>query len=285
MNETSYDLSGKIDFSVVNALLEIKRIAVKLNLDFFIVGAMARDFMMEHVHQIRSPRMTKDIDIAVCVAAWDEYKALTDELVTTGHFTKHSQKQRYTCEDLHIDLIPFGDISGPNDKISWPPQHDTIMSTIGFDDVYKNSVSFTLNHEPTLEIKVPTIPGLAILKLLSWKDDYPSRKKDAEDLLFIMNKYENVIGIEDRLFGQETALLKEEAFDMQQAGIRLLGRDIARIAKAETAKAIQEILDLETVENGPYRLVNQMGNHFADPDRLMLILKKLKQGFSEGVAF
>jgi predicted nucleotidyltransferase len=28
------------------------------------------------------------------------------------------------------------------------------------------------------------------MKLISWKEKYPTRKRDAEDFLFIMNKYD-----------------------------------------------------------------------------------------------
>jgi len=282
MNKTLYDLSGKIESSVINALLEITKIAVGLNLDFFMVGATARDIVMEHVYNIKAPRMTKDIDIAVCVANWGEYKALTDGLVATGRFLKRAQKQRYDFEGTFIDIIPFGDISGRDNKISWPPDHDTIMSTVGFNDIYKNAITFRLNSEPVLDIKVPTIPGLAIMKLLAWDEGFPDRKKDAEDLLFFMRAYQHA-GIEDRLYDQETSLLVEEQFDNERAGIRLLGRDMAKISNADTANAIKEILGLETGEKSRYRLISQMGSNIYNADFIMLILEKLKQGFSEGL--
>jgi predicted nucleotidyltransferase len=278
---TSYDLSGKIDSSVINALLEIAKIAIKLHLDFFIAGATARDIIMEYIHKIKAPRMTKDIDIAVCVANWGEYQALTDELLATGRFLKQAQKQRYIFESSFIDIIPFGDISGPDNKISWPPYHDAIMSTIGFNDVYKNAMTFRLNNEPVLDTKLATIPGLAIMKLLSWNEAFPNREKDAEDLLFIMRKYQHA-GIEDRLYVQEISLLEEEEFDNERAGIRLLGRDMARISNADTAIAIEEILGMETGENSKDRLFIQMGRNFDNPDYIMSILEKLKQGFIEG---
>jgi len=65
------------------------------------------------------------------------------------------------------------------------------MSVMGFDDVYRHSTTIRLSSSPPLEVKIPTLPGLAILKLLSWKNNYPERKKDARDLLFIMINYEH----------------------------------------------------------------------------------------------
>jgi len=275
------DLSGKIESSKIGALLELTKVANGLDLDFFIIGATARDIVMEHFYKIKAPRMTNDIDIAVYVAKWEEYNALTDSLLATGMFLKGDQKQRYIFKDTFLDIIPFGDISGRNNKISWPPEYETILTTVGFMDTYKNSITFRLNSEPVLDVKVSTIPGLAIMKLLSWNEAYPDRPRDAEDLLFTMREYQNA-GIEDRLYEQEVILLEEEEYDNERAGIRLLGRDMARISNADTANAVKKILALETGEDSQYRLISQMGGNIDNADSIMFILEKLKQGFSEG---
>jgi len=281
MNNMLYDLSGMIESSLISALLEIKKIADGLKVDFLVVGATARDIIMQHYYKIKSPRMTKDIDIAVCVANWEEYKALTDALLATGEFLKGTLIQRYNFKGTFIDIIPFGDISGRDNTISWPPDHETIMCTVGFMDVYKNSITFRLNSDPVLEIKLASIPGLAIMKLLAWSDD-PNRQKDAADLLFIMHNYQYA-GIEERLYVKETSLLQEEEFDNEQAGIRLLGRDMARISNSDTAKALMDILVSETGEDSPYKLVSQMASNSDRFDANMFLLEKLKQGFVEGL--
>jgi len=274
-------LSGKIEPSLIRALLEIKKIADGLKIDFFVIGATARDIIMQLLYKVKAPRMTKDIDIAVCVADWEEYKALTDALLDTGEFLKGTLIQRYNFKGTSIDIIPFGDISGRDNTIRWPPDHRTIMSTVGFMDVYNNSITFRLSSEPVLEIKLASIPGLTIMKLLAWNDD-PTRQKDAADLLFFMHNYQ-AAGIEDRLYVKETSLLQEEEFDNERAGIRLLGRDMARISNSDTAKAVMEILFSETEEDGRYKLVSQMASNNDRFEANMLLLEKLKQGFVEGL--
>lgn len=236
---------------------------------------------MEHLHNIKAPRMTRDIDIAVCVASWKEYDTLSEALLADGEFHKHIQKQRFVFEDTFVDIIPFGDISDRTNRISWPPEHETVFSTIGFIDVFKNSIIFRLNRDPVLDIRMPTIPGLAIMKLLGWNGGYPDRQKDAEDFLFIMRRYQDT-GIEERLYGQEAILLEEEGFDNERAGIRLLGRDMARISKKETADEIKRILDSETGSNCKYRLVRQISVNSGNAGEAMSLLEKLKQGFEEG---
>jgi predicted nucleotidyltransferase len=282
MNRMLYDLSGMIESLLISALLEIKKISDGLKIDFFVIGATARDIIMQLLYKVKAPRMTKDVDIAVCVANWEEYEALTDALLATGEFLKDTLIQRYNFKGTLIDIIPFGDISGRDNTISWPPDHETIMCTVGFMDVYKNSITYRLNSEPVLDIKLATIPGLAIMKLLAWNEVYPTRQKDAADLLFIMHNYQYA-GIEDRLYENEISLLLEEEFDNERAGIRLLGRDMARISNSDTAKALMDIMVSETGEDSRSKLASQMANNNDSFDVIMLLLEKLKQGFGEGI--
>jgi len=280
MNEILNDLSGKIDPSLIRVLSEIKAITEELKIDFFIIGATARDIVIQHFHGIRAPRMTRDIDIAVCLADWNEYSNLTEILLSKGVFRKGNQKQRYIYKDTVIDIIPFGKIAGPANEIRWPPDNDIIMRTIGFTDVYDSSITIRLGSNPPLDVKLASIPGLAVLKLLAWREK-PSRDKDAEDLLFIMHNYQNT-GVQDRLYEDEPILLEEEKFDIERAGIRLLGRDMAKLSNGETAEVLMDILISETDEDGSYKLVFQMSGHSDRFEAIMLLLRKLKQGFIEG---
>src|SRR4030067_1392179 len=99
-----------------------------------------------------------------------------------------------------------------------------------------------------------SLPGLAIMKLISWKERHPNRKRDAEDLLLIMNRYEEA-GNSERLYGEDLPLLQEEGFDTKLAGTRLLGRDIAKISDSKTFLIVKEILDGETEEMSQYKLI------------------------------
>ena len=65
MTEILFDLSGKIDQEKLEALSLLKKVADSLSIPFFVVGASARDFILEHCYNIRSPRMTQDIDLGV----------------------------------------------------------------------------------------------------------------------------------------------------------------------------------------------------------------------------
>ncbi len=275
MSNISFDISGKLETSYIDALLAMKEIADHLNIPFFIVGATARDILLEHFHNIRAPRMTTDIDLGVRVPDWGKFKALTDNMLAGDKFTKAKENQRYIYNDILIDIVPFGDISDKNKTVKWPPDHEIILSTLGYDEAYEFSVLFRLSTDPLLEVKVPTIPGLAIMKLISWDEKYPDRTKDAEDLLFIMENYVGVID-QDYLYDKEDILLQEEDFENQIACIRLLGRDMAKTSNTDTLNKIKDILSSETDEQSRYRLIPDMVNVHNDFGKILSLLNKLK---------
>jgi predicted nucleotidyltransferase len=285
MTNTFLNLSGKIEKPVVDTLHILKKVADSLSISFFVVGAAARDFILKHEHGIEPRRKTGDIDLGVEVASWEQFKTLFEELISTGQFSPTSERQRLRRGTVLIDILPFGLITDEGKKISWPPEHEIIMSMVGYEEAYEHSITVRVSSDPDLDIKLASLPGLAIMKLVSWKEKYPDRKRDAEDLLLIMNKYEEA-GNSDRLYGEDLPLLQEEGFDTRLAGTRLLGRDMAKISDQETFQIIKRILDAETEEMGRYKLVRDMIREAGIPDlrfdEILAQLGKLKQGLVEG---
>ncbi|MEW5744413.1 MAG: nucleotidyl transferase AbiEii/AbiGii toxin family protein [Nitrospirota bacterium] len=279
------DLSGRIDNHYVEALHVLKGVTDDLGIPFFIVGATARDLIFEHCYNIRAPRTTLDIDLGVEVADWDQFTRLTQAMIGSGRLTAGGEPQRFLFGPVRIDILPFGPVADAQGRIYWPPEHEVLMSMLGYREAYDYSETVRLSTAPELDVRVSTLPGLALMKIISWNDNYSVRKKDAEDLLFIMHNYGEA-GNEERLYDREQTLMEEERFDIRLAGIRLLGRDIARICDQNTAEVIKSIFLKETMEEGEYRLVRHMiaGTQEFDSkfEDVLQLIEKLKQGFSEG---
>ena len=281
-----FNLSGKIDRQTVEALYAIKKVADSLNIPFFVVGASARDFILKHCYGIEPKRMTTDIDLGVEVASWEQFNQLTGALMATGKFSPDDkERQRFCFESVLIDILPFGSITDENRRTSWPPKHEIFMSMVGFKEAFEYSIMVRLSSDSELDIKLPTLPGLALMKIISWKEKYPERSRDAEDLLLIMRKYEDA-GNFERLYNEEQSLLMEEKFDTRMACIRLLGRDMAKISDPDTLRIVRTILDEETGEKSQYRLIIDMlrgtlstENNF---DEILNQLDKLRTGLGEG---
>lgn len=278
MKNILIDISGKLDSSYIAAIKEIKKVADSLKISFFIIGALARDIIMEYFYEIKAPRMTMDIDLGIKISRWKQFDKLINTLEKSGEFKKLKEKRRVLYNDILIDIVPFGDISDKNERISWPPENEVVMSVMGFNEVYNYSTLVRLQNNPTLEVKIPTLPGLAILKLFAWKDNFPNRSKDAEDLLFIMKNYENA-GIFDKLYKSELQLLESEDFDNQVAGIVLLGKEMSKICTNQTIEYLRKIIDEETSKNSDFNLIIDMLLPKRDDfNRILYLLKKLKEG-------
>jgi predicted nucleotidyltransferase len=285
MSSILFDLSGKINQQTVETLSIVKRAADSLRIPFFVVGASARDFILEHCYGIKPRRMTKDIDLGVEVADWEQFNELKASLIATSKFSSdENEPQRFHCDSVIVDIVPFGPIADENKRISWPPEHEIFMSMLGFKEAYEYSITVKLSSDPEINIKLATLPGLALMKIISWREKYPVRKGDAEDLLLIMQKYEDA-GNSDRLYREEQGLLQEENFDTRLASIRLLGRDMAKIADPDTFRAVKTIIDSETGEQPQYRLVTDMIRSALMFDEnfeeILLQLEKLRAGLEE----
>lgn len=280
MTNTSLDISHKVDPNHKGVIQKLKKIFDDLGVKFFIVGATARDFVLEYLHGIRAPRMTLDIDFAVKVKNWEIYKKIEPVLLDEQGFEESGQKQRFKYGDIIIDIVPFGEVSDGQKSISWPPEHTTVMSVSGFEEAYKYSTHITISQDPFLEVRVPTIPGMAIMKLISWNDSYPNRQKDAQDLYFLLLKV-RYTDIGDRLFIDNKELLELEGLDDEMASIRILGQDMAKICQTGTLDEIIQILDKETIDGSNYRLVENIMEQRYDFDNVLIRLQKLKQGLKE----
>ena len=290
MSRNLLNLSGKIDGTILELLDAIVVVSRSIGIPFFVVGATARDIIFIYGYGIETTRATADIDFAVRVENWEQYKKFKEGLIATGYFVQSAnQKQRLTYKkNRKIDVIPFGLISDPGHSFTWPPETGIGMSTLGFRESYEHSLTVRLRKDPVLDIQFASLAGLALLKIISWNDRPSERSRDAQDLRFIMRNYLDA-GNAGRLFDEAMDIydrLEEKGgFDFEKAGSMLLGRDMAAIAIPNTRNKIIEILNREIGEKGRYNLVEAMinstheyGSEFEDTIEL---LEGLKAGIEE----
>ncbi len=278
MKRKLLNISGKIDPQTVAIYELVASAAESRNIKFFVVGATARDLILQYGFGIEARRATRDIDLAVQVKNWDEYEALKNGLVETGDFvtTKMTQRLQYH-EKIPVDIVPFGAIKEADGSISWPPDHEVRMNILGFEDAYNDAVPVRLNTNPNLDVQVASLTSLAALKLIAWKERSPANTRDAIDLIFIIHSYLDA-GNNERLAEEYPDLLDEE-FDYVRTGARFLGRDIANCLGEETLTALKQILAEQTAGDR-YPLVEDMtrGSSSDQFEENLGLLKALKQG-------
>jgi predicted nucleotidyltransferase len=243
---------------LVAAIGGIKKIADARGIQFFLVGASARDLFFSLLFNIRSSRATMDVDLGIQVGSWEEVLSIIGDMEAAGLFTKVPEKMsRYRhMNGTLIDIVPFGSLERPAGKVRWPAD-DAVMTTTGFDEAFDYAVVLRINNSPIMDVKICTPPAMVILKLIAWDEKYPERTRDAQDIYFITQKYIDA-GNEVRLYNEDKDLIEEDGYDYELSSPRLLGRDIGALAHAETYALVMAILDREIMAEADSRLIADM---------------------------
>lgn len=187
MTSISFDFSTRTELrSLAHIVRDLGLVADPVSIDFFLVGAAARDLMLGHAHGMDTGRKTLDVDFSVMVDDWPAFSTLRTGLLAGGEFIERPgaalHRLRHAGSGLPLDIVPFGAIERPDRTIAWPPRQDTVLDCFGMREAFGATQLVALPDNVML--KVAGIPALALLKVAAWKDRYlefPGR--DAGDLL------------------------------------------------------------------------------------------------------
>jgi len=166
---------------------EVDVVLKNFNLDYFLIGAIARDIQLSSKTAFAAKRKTNDIDIAVLIDSEDLYHEITTALIATGNFeaSDHNPIKFIYNKSIELDLLPFGAIED-EERILHLNKGILSMDMNGFKEVYP----FVQIHSmgANLELKVCSLEGLVLLKLIS-NHDNPSRTKDLTDIEHLVEVY------------------------------------------------------------------------------------------------
>ena len=226
-----------------------------VDIRFYVIGATARDIIME-IHGEKSGRATHDLDIAIAISDWKEYKTIEEGIVNIDDFEKDTtQKQRFIFREVfELDIVPFGDIMKEDDKIFWPPDESFAMSVLGFSEV--GDVTTEVNIDGNLSVNVASLAGIFILKISAWSDRNHKTNKDADDIAFVINNYLSIN--EERAATEYYDQIYNDDFSPIKAGAKLLGYDTAKILMESSKTKILEIISTEISKEEESILINQI---------------------------
>lgn len=257
MKDILHDISKKIDTQTLHLLTAINEKADSMGIDYFIIGAVARDMLLHYEYGMSIERKTNDIDFSIKIKSWEEFNLFVEELKSDRLIEDTNIFHRYLFDKQSlIDIIPFGEIVNDQNEITWPDANNSQMTVMGFEESYNNSELVIINHNPETIIRFASLDGLLMLKLLAWDDKYPSRRKDAQDIFYIISKYISAGNLE-RLYDENSDLaeLTPGTFDEKLLGARLIGRDISKWIGKNTHNKIIEILNTQISGNTTSKLV------------------------------
>ncbi len=280
MKPISLDFSRRTELAVeAQAIAAVSAVALPMDVSLLIVGAFARDLHVRYRFGKDPERVTEDIDLAVAVPNWSAFHVLREGLITSGQFSGrpaalHALRH---ASGLAVDLVPFSGVESAERRIAWPPRGEFVMDVFGFQEA--QAAAHNINLPGNVPAKLISLPGLAILKLVTWIDrHFNVPLKDAHDLMLIVGEY-LALGNADRLWIEFADWTAEESFDYEDAGARMLGRDMRALLDRRGVERIRVILAAETDEESPGTLANAMRP--ADPDKARKLLAVLHRGLLE----
>ena len=280
----SKDITNKLDPNVSKVLVQLDTTAKALGISYFVVGATARDIVFSALYNVPIVRATMDVDFGIRIKSWDQFDKVMSTLIGEYHYERVPNKlQRLKNNETIIDLVPFGAIEQSHGVLSWPPDHDIVMKTIGFEEALLHAIDVKVSNDPEVNVKVSTPPALAVMKCISWKDNSDRRSKDGPDLHFILKTYSRA-GNDTRIYSTDDDLL-EEQLEPDEESARLLGRDAQFICTETTKASVNKILLEEISEDSALHLLSDMmGTGYRDQinaENVMKMLKQFQKGLTE----
>ena len=280
MKNSLMNISGKLDCKIVDTIRKISKLCDEKQLAFFIIGATARDIILEHYYGLKSLRATKDIDFAVVIEREEQFSDIKESLIEQGKFEKTKYWHRLISTDgILVDILPFSIASDKLD-LFYPPvaEKESPLTVTGFADCFKHTVSVIISKEDNLQVKVVSLAGLALLKIVAWGENISRQGKDASDLYHIINSYLHA-GHFDKISDEDAHIL--ESMNFLCASAIFLGKDIAHIASGNTKDKVVEILsnaDGEDENKIVTCLFSDSNNPVIDYDKTCEIFRCLLKG-------
>ena len=224
----------------------------RMDREFYVIGATARDIIVQQLLDTASTRRTKDLDIAIAIPDWDAFEQIKERLVADGFKKSNDMYQRFYYGAYEVDIVPYGVVAKEDDNIYWPPEEVVAMSVKGFDEVLSEAITVSIDDE--FKVKIASLHGLFLLKLNAWLDRNAKTSKDAEDMSFILSNY--FMTNLDREIHQE--VYDWENFDEYIVGGYWLAHDLVTLLNVNQLNYYKEVIEGELAKQEESRLINQM---------------------------
>ena len=228
--------------------------------DFLLIGATARDLILDSWYELGPGQMTLDVDFAIYVPEWESYELIISKLIGSGKFKSTSIQHRLCfLPDTEVDIVPFGDIQDESGVYIWPPEFMSGMNVAGFMEINEHGI-IVESPDKELRFRVAPIHGICIMKFFAWKDRKHQTDKDAKDLAFILANYLDLK--KDLLYDKYLDIATDENYDTIISAGRVLGRDINEILFTNpiVLNQVRKIIEQELMDEDESLLARKMAS-------------------------
>lgn len=223
-NVSKINLNETKESRLRELLLTVQNCCLELGIDFYIIGALARDiwFTKEGVSALG----TKDVDFAVLISNVEQFYRLKGRLIKMHGFEKVSTNEFVLIgpNKMQIDILPFGQLE-VNDGVTVQGEGLNRIKVNGFKEVYLASVEnvYVLADK---QFKEATLPGIFLLKIIAFDDRPEQRPNDPEDCISIILNYFNLQS--DLIYNHHNDLFGNDGFAFELISARVIGREMKK---------------------------------------------------------
>ena len=267
---------------ISEVLYALERGLNKYNIDFYLVGAVARDVWMSAINGIPPTRITGDIDFAIFIDDRGTYEKLRNYLINTEGFSPYSANNFVLIwkKVIQVDLLPFGAIENKNAKVSIGDVGLTNLNMPGFKEIYDEGLP-ELELEEQHRFKFCTLPGIVILKLIAWQDRPEIRRDDIKDISKVLEYFFEMYA--DEIYENHNDLFGDDKLDLNLIAARVMGREMNKIARRNGSlfARLKELLEFNTNTNDSEIakiMIEFYGNTIEDN---LAALEQIKIGYLE----
>jgi len=253
-----------------------------LHIDFYLIGAVARDIWF--AESGRTTRRTKDVDFAIYVGTREEFEAVKEYLKEKKGY-QDSRENMFVLlapTGLQVDILPFGGIEFDG-EVHLDGKGVTNIRVSGLQEVYETGTE-TVAQATGQEFQVASLAAIVLLKLVAYDDRPEKRLKDAKDIANIIEGYFDLQT--DLIYEQHNDIfaVTEKALDqllLEEIAAEVLGREIKKISKGnlELLRRVQKILSGVLSEGEKSTFVHEMVAETGRPvTELLRWLEKMARG-------
>jgi predicted nucleotidyltransferase len=250
-----------------------------LEIDFYLIGALARDTWYAELN--KRSRATKDVDFAIMIASQKDYDALKDYLAEHKSFVsiKNNSFVMRSPDGVEVDILPFGGIE-IDQEVQLTGTGLTSIKVNGFLEVYQagtEEMKLPTGHT----FKVATLPAIVLLKLIAYDDRPEMRYKDARDIVNIIDYYFDLQA--ELIYEHHSDIFEGEELSENEIAALVIGREMQKIA-ADNEPLGQRLTKIITVhmalkENSPF-VRNMVQESDGTVEEMVKFLERLLNGFT-----
>lgn len=283
---SSYKIDYKqirLDPQIAEMLDAIGQALDMFGIDYYLVGAVARDVWMSGIHNKTPKKTTGDIDFAVLINDRGIYEKLKEHLIENADF-EPSHENAFVLiwkDKTQVDLLPFGAIEDENRKVTITGTGFTTVHVPGFSEVYEEGLP-QMELADRHQFKCCTLPGIVLLKMIAWEDRPEVRRDDIIDISDILHHFFDMY--DEEIWSNHSDLFDKENENLKWIAARVMGREMKKIAQRNNQlyERIQNILETNTADRHKSRMAEIMVAYFENTvEENRQLIDQIKQGFTE----